>query len=353
MALGSARRMDASLVSTKLLQAFSRGRKRCKVHSQFENATNLEMEDGFIFTLLPEKIPPNPRGIILPEREWAMYRYHPLSVGEEVLVKEKRLEISGSGLNVEFEGAKPWNPLPSLPGRPLRVSKIRRNLDLLEKTLCADTPHGGERKSFQERLRGVFEAIEYNALSENSRNLFRNRISEACEELFFCLANGESVNALKAVDKLIGLGPGLTPSGDDLLTGVMAAGVFFSMVCPAISLQVRSLNSQIAARAFKRTTVFGQMMLSDASGGEVVQPVGELLQTLLCSKEGDSLFRKARQVMAIGESSGKDMLAGVILGMEGFLNLGENREQPASGDLQAQGHSPGGILRCGSGSGRG
>jgi hypothetical protein len=329
--LGSARRMDASLVSTKLLQAFSRGRKRCKVHSQFENATNLEMEDGFIFTLLPDKIPPNPRGMILPEREWAMYRYHPLSVGEEVLLKEKRLEVPGRGLNVGFEGAEPWNPLPSLPGRPLRTSEIRRNLDVLEKTLRAGAPHGGEREPFEVRLRGVFEAIEYNALSEDSRNIFRNRIFEACEELFFCLANGEFVNALKAVDKLIGLGPGLTPSGDDLLTGMMAAGVFYGMVCPGISLQVRSLNSQIAARAFNRTTVFGRMMLSDASGGEVVQPVGELLQTLLCSKEEGSLFRKARQVMAIGESSGKDMLAGVIFGMEGFLNLGENRGPTLTG----------------------
>jgi hypothetical protein len=331
MALGSVRRMDASLVSTKLLQAFSGGQKRCKVHSQFENATNLEMEDGFIFSLLPDKIPPNPRSMILPEREWAMYRYHPPLVGDEVLLKEKRLEISDRGLNVEFEGAKQWNPLPSLPSRPLRTSETRRNLDVLENTLRADTPHGGERKPFEERLRGVFEAIEYKALSENSRNIFRSRISEACEELFFRLANGEFVNALKAVDKLIGLGPGLTPSGDDLLTGMMAAGAFYSMVCPAISLRVRSLNSQIAARAFKRTTVFGQMMLSDASGGEVVQPLGDLLQTLLCSEEDGSLFRKARQVMAIGESSGKDILAGVILGMEGFLNLGENRGPTLTG----------------------
>jgi len=315
--------MDASLVSTKLLQAFSRGEKQCKIHSQFENATNLEMEDGFIFNLLPEKISPNPRSLILPESEWEVYRYHPPSVGEEVLLKQKRLEISDRGLNVEFGGAKSWSPLPSLPGRPLRISEIRLNLDVLERTLCASMRHDGEERPFEERLRDVFEALEYKALSENSRKIFRNRMSTASEELFFHIANGEFLNALKGVDKLIGLGPGLTPSGDDLLTGVMGSGVFYSLAFPAISREVECLNSEIAARAFKRTTVFGQMMLSDASRGEVVQSLGGLLQTLLCGKEAGSLFRKARRVMAIGESSGKDILAGVILGMDAFISLGQ------------------------------
>jgi hypothetical protein len=309
-------------VSTKLLEAFSRREKQCKIHSQFENATNLEMEDGFIFNLLPEKIPPNPRSLILPESEWEVYRCHLPSVGEEVLLKRKRLEISDRGLNVEFEGAKPWNPLPSLPGRPLRMNEIRRNLDALEKTLCADVRHVKEEGPFEERLRDVFEAM-----SENSRKIFRQRISTASEEIFFHIANREFVNALKDVDKLIGLGPGLTPSGDDLLTGVMGAGAFYSMVCPAISLEVRSLNSQIAVSAFKRTTVFGQIMLSDASRGELVQSLGALLQTLLCNREDDSLSGKARRVMAMGESSGKDLLAGVILGMEGFLKLEENMKK--------------------------
>jgi hypothetical protein len=315
--------MNASLVSTKLLQAFSKGEKRCKIHSQFENATNFEMEDGFIFNLLTDKIPPNPRSLILPEREWAVYRHHLPSAGEEVLLKQKRLEIPARGLNVKFGSAKPWNPLPSLPGRPLGMSEIRRSLGMLERSLCADMFHDMQKRPFEERLRDVFEAIEYRALSEDSRKIFRNRISKASEDLFFHIGNREFGKALNAIDKLIGLGPGLTPSGDDLLTGVMAAGAFYSLVFPAISLDIRSLNSQIAASACKRTTVFGQMMLSDASRGEVVQSLGELLQALLCRKEDGSLFRKARRVMAIGESSGKDILAGVILGMEGFLELEE------------------------------
>jgi hypothetical protein len=326
--LGSARRMDASLVSTKLLRAFSGGEKRCKIHSQFENATNLEVEDGFIFSLLPDRIPLNPRSMIFPEREWAVYRHHLPSAGEEVLLKQKRLEIPARGIDVRFGSAKPWNPLPYLPGRPLGMSDIRRNLGKLERTLCTDVFHGIQKRPFEERLHELFEAIEYRALSEDSRKIFRNRISKASEELFSHIGNGEFVKALNAIDKLIGLGPGLTPSGDDLLTGVMAAGAFYSLAFPAISLEIRSLNSQIAASAFKRTTVFGQVMLSDASRGEVVQSLGELLQTLLCSrKEDGSLFRKVRRVMAIGESSGKDILAGVILGMEGFLELEEKMKK--------------------------
>lgn len=317
------RRIDASLVSTRLLEVFSRGEKHGKIHSHFENATNLEMEDGYIFNLLPEKSSPNPRSLILPETEWAVYVHHLPSVGEEVLVREKRLEILDRGLNVEFGATESWNPLPSLPGRPLKIGEIRINLDLLQEVLCADMRHGGKESLFAERLYHLFEAIEYKALSKDSRKLFRDRISKASEELLFHIGNGQFVNVLRDIDKLVGMGPGLTPSGDDVLTGVMGAGAFYSLAFPAMSFEIRSLNSQIAERAFKRTTVFGQIMLSDASRGEVVQSLGVLLQTLLCRKEDGSLPKKAREVMALGESSGKDMLSGVILGVSAYISLGQ------------------------------
>lgn len=317
------RRMNASLVSSRLLRFLSVGRKTGQIHSVFEHATNIQMEDGFIFTLLPEKIPPNPRSVILSENEWAAYHSVAPRVGEEVLLGEKKLEIPNNEIQIGFGSAKSWDPVPSLIGSPSSINEIRQKLRVLEGFLCHNTQNGRADKPFRERLYHVFENIPYTAFSEASSNVFRKRLFHASEELFLRISNNHCEDLAETLDNLIGLGPGLTPSGDDLLTGVMGAGIFYSLICPAIFGEVKKVNSQVAMSAGKRTTVFGEMMLCDASKGELVQPLGQLLQRLLCNKKEGNLLAYARCVAAIGESSGKDMLAGVILGMEAFIGLGQ------------------------------
>ena len=317
------RRMNASLCSSRLLRFLSGGRKTGQIHSVFENATNIEMEDGFIFALLPEKIPPNPRSVILPENEWAAYHSVVPRVGEEVLLEEKKLEIPHKEIRIGFGSAKSWDPLPSLMGSPSSINEIRQKVRVLERFLCHNTQNGRAGEPFRERLYHVFENIPYTAFSEASSNVFRKRLFHASEELFLRISNNHCEDLSAALDDLIGLGPGLTPSGDDLLTGVMGAGIYYSLICPAICGEVKKVNSQVAMRARKRTTVFGEMMLSDASREELVQPLGQLLQRLLFSKKEGNLLAYARRVTAIGDSSGKDMLAGVILGMEAFTGLGQ------------------------------
>jgi hypothetical protein len=106
---------------------------------------------------------------------------------------------------------------------------------------------------------------------------------------------------LLAVDRLVGLGPGATPSGDDILVGVMAAGAAFLP-----EERSHRLRAALAAVPDSATTRTGAFMLHCAAEGDFCQPLQEVLQAK--SDFEDAVARLSR----LGAHSGSDMLAGVM-----------------------------------------
>jgi hypothetical protein len=110
-----------------------------------------------------------------------------------------------------------------------------------------------------------------------------------------------------SVEILVGLGPGLTPSGDDLLGGALIA--------------LRALGrSEIAARlaawalplAGQRTGAISAAHLTCAASGEGSFALHDLIAVLL-TPDAPGLAEAVAALAAIGHSSGWDMLAGVAL----------------------------------------
>lgn len=123
------------------------------------------------------------------------------------------------------------------------------------------------------------------------------------------LAWGDSSTAADVAVRIAGLGPGLTPSGDDLLAGALATHAW----AEAAGLIARDgrLRLAIWEAAAPRTTRLGSQLLGAAVTGEVATPLAALLT---------SLFRcigtfppDLAPLLAVGETSGADLLAGVRL----------------------------------------
>ncbi len=119
-----------------------------------------------------------------------------------------------------------------------------------------------------------------------------------------------------AVSKLAGLGPGLTPSGDDVLGGFAAVMVLLS---PALSIDgcervwVAELIAQVAG---PRTTLISRVLLDYAAKGEVAEQVGDLLLTLARPlNEHAAVWQAAERMLAFGATSGADTLLGILLAL--------------------------------------
>jgi hypothetical protein len=99
-------------------------------------------------------------------------------------------------------------------------------------------------------------------------------------QLAACCASGDLAGAVEAVDQLVGLGPGLVPSGDSIVSGVLLA---LRLLGGAISGGTRAvwladwLSASATCYATQRTTTLAASLLHCAARGQAAAEVSAVL----------------------------------------------------------------------------
>ena len=102
--------------------------------------------------------------------------------------------------------------------------------------------------------------------------------------------------------RLAGRGPGLTPSGDDVLAGIL-------LVC-AMEPARRGALGRLARSA--RTTALSRAYLRWSAVGQSIQPAHALLDAAAAG-DLNAMGRAARSLAAVGATSGRALVAGLAL----------------------------------------
>ena len=121
------------------------------------------------------------------------------------------------------------------------------------------------------------------------------------------LRQPEEVVPSDFVSGLVGLGPGLTPSGDDILGGMLIA-----LFCTGKVEQARLLKTVIAGEA-NRTNRISQAHLHAAGRGMGAAALHEWIGALLCGADRPKLDSICRRLSQIGHTSGWDAALGAAL----------------------------------------
>jgi hypothetical protein len=138
----------------------------------------------------------------------------------------------------------------------------------------------------------------------------------AVADLVRALSAGSSPDA--AVVRLLGRGPGLTPTGDDVLAGALVS--LHALGAPA----AQSLAAAVAASAPDATTTVSVALLRHAARGECIPQLADLLAAVAQGSESGSargteaaaaLPRAAGALLAVGHCSGAGLLHGVLVGL--------------------------------------
>jgi hypothetical protein len=150
---------------------------------------------------------------------------------------------------------------------------------------------------------------------EPARDLFAQHCGGAplralCADLAAAALTGRDVRP--ALLGLVGAGPGLTPSGDDAVCGLLLT---LRAGCPVDDRRLRGALSE----ALPRTTSLSASLLSAAAQGYAVPQVTRLLRA---AARGDAraLARHLPPVLAVGHSSGRDLLTGVLGALDALLD---------------------------------
>jgi hypothetical protein len=153
------------------------------------------------------------------------------------------------------------------------------------------------------------------------------RFQEAASELDVALAS-------EALVSLLGLGIGLTPSGDDMIAGILASLVWQARLGAVPGDFVQRLADIVRDAAPGGTNDISVRLLWYAGNGLLYAPAMEL-GTALLGGYVTSLVAPARRLLSIGHSSGADiatgLLAGIVAGIEIESRRGERRADKSAG----------------------
>jgi Protein of unknown function (DUF2877) len=278
--------MHAISADAPLLERLRRGAVRGSVHSVFTRAVNLSDDaDGRLFTLVVASSDNAPSTLVVDTPSFERFALRP---GAPAVVAGGALHAGD--LVVHLDGARAWSAsLPEWPAAGVC-------LDWLEHILERHGVAGGIRPR-------PFPANAFEA--ETGRRLQRSRAA-----LHAALAVRDIPAVRRAAAELIGLGPGLTPAGDDYVLGLATA---FALRGPEAREERAALVAAIDESA-ARTNDISHAALAHAARGRVRQSIVDLAAAL-AERDRATISARADRVLAIGATSGTDILTGLLAGL--------------------------------------
>jgi hypothetical protein len=270
------------------------------VHSSYDRTVNILGRGDLWLSIHPVGVPLHPFAVTIDPggHHWPGGRFLDATPGGPCLVSESVIAIGQGNVRIDLEGARIWQSRLT-PSAGMRDHELAPALDALRQ-LIEQCPI--ESVFLRVVLgRDLDEDAAVGAWPPTQKIVvITGRIAEAWRDRYI-------QPCIKAIHETIGLGSGLTPSGDDFLTGLLASSHFLDGDDPFRIKLFRSLVPFIY-----HTTRPSSYMLKAALDGHYPEPLATLLSSLGGRGAGD-LGESVDAVLGIGATSGEDMLAGVLL----------------------------------------
>lgn len=197
-------------------------------------------------------------------------------------------------VRIQVDGATPWRP-GALPAATPQIADAAR-------TLLELLPSLGEP-------RGLGGLLVSNA--EDDPIVARAR--PHARALVAACVRDDPAGMVDAARPLLGLGAGLTPSGDDYVGGALFAR---RLLPRRDAVAWNTAVAGLVADAGRLTHAISVRLLTDLAAGEGWAPLHDLATALAAGARNDT-GSAARAVTSLGHTSGWDLLAGFLMAVTG------------------------------------
>jgi hypothetical protein len=227
-----------------------------------------------------------------------------LKAGAPFNVDKRGLRI-GPGVLLESTAASLWQPCPIETGEILRLAELPGHVRALASILdCAQAPGLGQ----------LIPQIVYDELvpvtaTDDSVLLRAKPLVLGAADAF---RKGDGERAALCADALVGLGIGLTPSGDDFLGGLLFGASALRTGYPGS----RFVDVEIPVETYRaRTHPISFTLLGDHAGGHAIAPLHNIVNGILAGASIEGIRPAVLQLVRVGHSTGWDTLAGLFAGL--------------------------------------
>ncbi len=231
-----------------------------------------------------------------------------LSLEESITVSQRGIYLIDSGISISNSKAEIWNPpipndSPILPKERTRL--IHR--------LAIDVYQSKPEAALSKLLLYLSGSIQGDVILGDQFLGFRTII----DKIEYQLAQRDWDALKPTLISLLGMGSGLTPSGDDIIIGLLLSlNRWGSVLLPGLVLT--NLNQTVAAAAYHSTTTVSANLIECAAMGladERLIAANDYLAT------GNSQQPKISSgLLSWGNSSGVDALVGMIIAFRSFIS---------------------------------
>ncbi len=272
------------------------------IHSVFRTAANLRpAREDLLLTLVASGEADLPQGIRVNTPEG--FSFEKLRAGGTIVCRDKILDVENSSLTIELRGAKLWEcDLPAIqaditnPAVASTWKTVWQMLNKRQKQLGADI---------------VAEALF--SSDESAQSVVSRQAGQGLRALVNATQRHD-LDIKSILNMLIGLGAGLTPSGDDLLVGYLT-GLWCTLCQKTDRHRFVNRLGQAIADLSKETNDISRTYLFHAAQGQVANHLVALAQAISQGDDSKHLLDIAEAAMQVGHTSGMDAVTGLLLGL--------------------------------------
>jgi hypothetical protein len=265
----------------------------------------------------------------------ASFRTRSIGLGQNVVVDGPFLRFSEEG-TIDLDQAAEWEPFVVGPkqAKPLGVVSActHRLVEAIGKT--------GNVKGFGQMIPDITPKlsshVDANKQAISNVDPLLAKAHNSILNIATACFNSDMTEVTRRGSELIGLGPGLTPSGDDFLGGLLFAARSLKTAYPQDFRWREEPVTSLVDGASKGTHPISHTILRDHASGHGPEALHEVVASLLKGQDLDRTLQGVKRLVGIGETSGWDLLAGMLTGMllvEGTLNTRPPRFFPSGGGV--------------------
>lgn len=286
------------------------------IHSVFDYACNIQISDQDLIGLISKDYGDNPYSISLDLSTGQTMKKLNMKQGMKVIINNKSIRSVVGLFYINLQGAIEWDPsLPKEYTDTVDRKQLGSNLSEIMRVVLKEGNFLGIGPLILDYPKIIEEFKVGNLESPIDANHYSLYISPRIKDLLCGIIKDDQVLIEKLLTGIVGFGPGLTPSADDLLVGLLATlyylGKYYNKEIKAIS---HLKNSLIDQELTNQTTVVSRQMLKAAIHGEFAKSIKELSFAMITTRDKKEIEKAVLAAINLGSTSGTDTIVGLLLG---------------------------------------
>ncbi|MGB3366553.1 MAG: DUF2877 domain-containing protein [Acidaminobacteraceae bacterium] len=275
------------------------------VHSKFNRSINILLHDDTLVTLLTDTKDVAPMSVVCDHKTFNALN---INIGDHISTTDMKFYLKDKIL-VDIGDYVTWEKIDKSKLVKHDLDKHKILVDILYKRIIETGNLDGIGAVVYFFDEDVIKSVKVENL-DIEKNHYVNFILERLERFINDYKNCCFPKIEESFVKIIGFGPGLTPSVDDFICGLFSASRNLCEFYDVSDNYILELGEMLVKKLHLRTTRISEEMIRHCFQNNISRTYDVLLTTLLYETK-EELDASISKVIEFGDTSGTDFLAGV------------------------------------------